>query len=274
MKYPNWNLTTSQRRYRAADALILSVGKSGRTWLRVMLGKYLALRAGEEFDLDRLPADAPRLVYEHELWSWRQLPFRLRLTGKHLCPDPLLRQKKVVLLYRDPRDVVVSMYFQRSKRSRNASQVPLKALIRPPHDELGAIVEVMNTWYRRLADHPDVLWLNYETMRRDPGGELARLVTHLGLVPAPDLIQAAVDYAAFENMKKMEASGQFASAKLRPGDPNDPQSFKVRAGKVAGYLKHFDAEDLIQVDRVLGGLACFYGYFPGQHAGLADERPA
>jgi hypothetical protein len=269
--YVNWNLSRGYRRYRAADALVLSVGKSGRTWLRVMLGKYLALHAGVAFDLEAQAEGVPRVIYDHELWAWRRQSLRRRWLGYHICPDSLLRQKKVVLLYRDPRDVAVSLSFQRNKRSRHAKPVTLKALIRPPHDLVWQIVEVMNVWYRRLADHDATLWLGYEAMRRDPEAELSRVVAHLGLDPKPEAIREAVAFAAFDNMKKMEANGQFESRILRPGDSADPASFKVREGKVAGYRKHFDAEDMRLVERAVGGLASFFGYFPGQHTDPATQ---
>lgn len=274
MDYVNWNLSSTYRRYREADAIVLSVGKSGRTWLRVMLGKYLALHAGVEFDLDTRPVGMPRVVYDHELWAWRRMNWRRRWMGYHVCPDALLRRKKVVLLYRDPRDVVVSLSFQRNNRSGGSTSVSLKELVRPPHDLVQAIVDVMNTWYRRLAAHEDTFWLSYEALKRDPVAELTHLVTHLGLTPNPKVIEAAVAFAAFDNMKKMEAGGEFQSRILRPGDPGDPDSFKVREGKVGGYRKHFDADDMVVVDRALGGLACFYGYFPSRpDEASADINP-
>ena len=42
-------------RYRQASALVLSVPKSGRTWFRVMLSKYLSLHFGEELDIGATP---------------------------------------------------------------------------------------------------------------------------------------------------------------------------------------------------------------------------
>ena len=44
-------------------------------------------------------------------------------------------------------------------------------------------------------------------------------------------------------MQKLEAAGAFDSNILHPGDVRDPESFKVRRGKVGGYREYLSAED-------------------------------
>ena len=39
-------------------------------------------------------------------------------------------------------------------------------------------------------------------------------------------------------MKKLEAAGAFDSKILKPGNVTDPESFKVRRGKVGGYREY------------------------------------
>jgi hypothetical protein len=42
MLIPKWNLSSKVKSFHQADAFVVSVPKSGRTWLRVFLSKYLA----------------------------------------------------------------------------------------------------------------------------------------------------------------------------------------------------------------------------------------
>jgi hypothetical protein len=44
-------------------------------------------------------------------------------------------------------------------------------------------------------------------------------------------------------MQKLEAAGAFDSKILHPGDVRDPESFKVRRGKIGGYCEYLSAED-------------------------------
>ena len=104
---------------RTADVVILSYPKCGRTWLRIMLGKSLALHYGLG-DVNYLANDllagtdskSLRIRVSHDDNPHWKEPARLsRRKGRY-------RRQKVVFLVRDPRDVVVSMYFERSRREQ------------------------------------------------------------------------------------------------------------------------------------------------------------
>jgi hypothetical protein len=264
-----WNLSpTAIAKYRRADVLVMSVGKSGRTWLRVLVNKYLSLHYGVPFSLDDLHADnrvIPALLYDHEMWShYSDASWLYRLIGSNIVPEGILRTKKVVLLYRDPRDVVVSMYFHKTKRSRRKMQIDISSFVRDRRYGICNVVRVMNLWRTRLADHPACLWLCYEGMKADPAGQLHRLLEFSG-VPGvrEELIREAVAFADFENMKRMEAGNEFGTRILRARDASDPDSFKVREGKVGGFAKHFSPADLEYLSRCLASLDTSYGYRPG-----------
>jgi hypothetical protein len=77
--------------------------------------------------------------------------------------------------------------------------------------------------------------------------------------PDANIFQEALEFSRFENMQKLEAAGAFDSNILHPGDVRDPESFKVRRGKVGGYREYLSAEDqqfaeaaLTQLDRRFG----------------------
>ena len=260
-----WNLTWRRRLYQRADVLVLSVGKSGRTWLRTLLNKCLSLHYDVPFslsDLNQSNHRIPSLLYDHELWlhstiaSWWQ-----RILGGYVVPGRMLAGKKVLLLCRDPRDVVVSLYFQMTKRSSKKIECNLSDFIR--HDKFGIrpIIEVLNIWCRRLRDHKSCLWLRYEDMKADPSNELLRILSFLGVEDVrPDSVQQAVAFADFKNMKRMEAKGEFGTPALRPADPSDPDSFKVRRGIVGGYVDYLSDSDVSYVNRSMASLAAFYGY--------------
>lgn len=262
-----WNLTRNVKKFQHADILVLSIGKSGRTWLRVLLNKYIAQRCGLDFglgDLSRLTDTIPSICYSHELWEhFSKAGLSQRWLGKYIIPDRLLFKKKVILLFRDPRDILVSLYFHKTRRSVHKIQMDLDAFMRNRKDGIERIVAVLNTWRRRLASHPRCYWISYESLKADTTGRLADLVRFIGLEPINhQFVQTAVAFAAFNNMKQMEARGVFESEILKPSDPNDPNSFKVREGKVGGYRRHFNEQQLRYLDHALARLDPFFGYTP------------
>ena len=53
----------------------------------------------------------------------------------------------------------------------------------------------------------------------------------------------ALRFSSFENMKQLEATGGIQNKILAPGDPNDPESYKVRHGKVGAFADYLSPED-------------------------------
>jgi len=263
-----WNLSPSINKYRRADVLIFSVGKSGRTWLRVLLNKYLSLHFQVPFgigDLHDENPSIPAIRFDHEMWShYCDASLWHRMLGSNIAPAGVLSQKKVVVVYRDPRDVVVSLHFHKTKRSRRRMDVDIATFIHDAHYGVDNIVRVMNLWRQRLADHPHCLWMRYEDMKEDTRRELRRLISFIGVRDVNEaLIDEAVKFSEFENMKKMEANNEFGSVILRARDVKDPDSFKVREGRVGGYVKHFGDADLRFLDEAIGRLDPFYSYRAG-----------
>ena len=108
-----WRFKDERRRARkrlpeleAADLVLVSHAKSGRTWLLAMISHVFHLTRGvpvdELWDGDNfhlLDPAIPRLYATHE--RNEPAPVRRRL------PE-LVRDRRLLLLFRDPRDVIVS----------------------------------------------------------------------------------------------------------------------------------------------------------------------
>jgi len=79
-------------------------------------------------------------------------------------------------------------------------------------------------------------------------------------MPDMKMFQAALEFSRFENMQKLEAAGAFDSKILLPGDVRDPESFKVRRGKVGGYREYLSLEDQRYAADALTELDARFGY--------------
>lgn len=261
-----WNLTRHLEPKRNADVIVISPAKAGRTWLRMMLNKYLALHYRVPFSIDDLHqqrAVIPSIIYEHWLWFHLRLAtFRQWLRGRYVIPARVLARKKLVMLVRDPRDIVISAYFQESTREHKHKKTGLSMsqFVRDRRRGIESIVKVLNLMYRSVRKQPSYLILRYEDMRENPARELARVIGFIGVPVNDKEIAEAVSFGAFDNMKRMEQSDAAKSAKLRPGDHGNPESFKVRKGKVGGFVDYLGEHDIAYANEQLRKLDPELGY--------------
>ena len=263
-----------KKRLERADVAIVSFGKSGRTWLRVMVSRYYQLvyaipervLLGFENYHRRNPA-IPKIFFTHDNYI-------KDYTGE-VDSKASFYGKKVILLVRNPKDIAVSQYFQWQHRMRPAK----KKLNRyPPHgadvsawdfvmDEnvgLPGIIDYLNLWARESDRIEELLIIRYEDMRRDPSGVLARVMAFVdGAEPNDEAVAGAVEYASVENMRKLEERSVFwlAGSRMKPGKKGDPNSYKVRRAKVGGYADYFDDEEVTRIDDLVAkDLSSAYGY--------------
>ncbi len=210
--------------------------------------------------------NTPRIVYSHDLFEQRtKADLWGRVRGKYLVPGGELRRAKIILLARDPRDAFVSHYVQLVRRSADTpnelKQKTLSQLLRDEAFGIRAIVETMNRWLKEFGPRKNFLLVSYEALRADPEKWFSTILAVLGETsPDADAFTHALAFSEFENMKKLEAAGAFDSKILKPGDVSDPESFKVRRGKIGGYREYLSDEDQRYAAEVLAELHPRFGY--------------
>jgi hypothetical protein len=269
LRWTRRNFSSRARELSGGDAIILSVPKSGRTWLRAFLCAYFCKRFGLEFTLRTGRYDLPgfpRIVFSHDLFEHRTKgDLWDRLRGKYLVPRGELTRAKIILLARDPRDCFVSLYLQLTRRDPNAPvelrQKSVSEMLRDKKFGVQAIIETMNDWMNEFSTRDNFTLIRYEALRASPGEYFRDLLGLLG-ESAPDvtMFEDALEFSRFENMQKLEAAGAFDSNILHPGDVRDPESFKVRRGKVGGYREYLSAEDQEHAASLLAELDARFGY--------------
>ena len=263
------NFSSRARELSGGDAIILSIPKSGRTWLRAFLCAYFCKRFGLEFTLRpgryALPG-FPRIVFSHDRFEHRTKGGRWdRIRGKYLVPRRELNRAKIILLARDPRDCFVSLYLQLTRRDPNApgklKQKTVSEMLRDENFGMRGIVDAMNNWLNEFSHRDNFTLVRYEALRASPAEHFRDLLAVLGeSSPDANIFQEALEFSRFENMQKLEAAGAFDSNILHPGDVRDPESFKVRRGKVGGYREYLSAEDQQFAEAALTELDRRFGY--------------
>jgi alcohol sulfotransferase len=246
---------------QCADVVVVSFGKSGRTWLRVMMSHLfrvmykLPKNAVLGFDnFHNINSSVPKIFFTHDNYI-------KDFTGDLHSKAPFY-DKRVVLLARDPRDVAVSQFFQWKFRIK-----PTKVAINnyPPQGSdislfdfvmgdngggMRAVTDYLNLWAAEVDKIKHLHLLRYEDLRARPREELRRLLDFMHVDATEPQVHAAVDYSSYENMKKMEGAQQFrlAGGRMMPRDKDNPDSFKVRKGKVGGYRDYFTDEEVAAID--------------------------
>jgi hypothetical protein len=269
------------------DVYLLSYPKCGRTWVTLQIGRVLQQHYGLDVPNllklsvfgERIP-EVPLIRLTHDDQPHRKRPHELSPTREKLAG------KRVILMSRDPRDVVVSYYHHKSKRERERDFWFFQKQRRETHSRFrGTLAEFLeveiggfdtllryyNIWEQNRGVPKEFMLLRYEDMQADPVRELRRVIDFLGLSAIPDaVLEEAVAYASFDNMQRIESGAEVRSFKLKPGDVGDRDSYKVRRGRVGGYRDELTPEQIARLEaKMAASLTPFYGYEPNVESARA-----
>ncbi len=255
-----------KRWLKLIDYYIVSHPKAGRTWLRTILAKIISEHFKIPMQLNLLTVrrynrNIPGVEFTH---AKSGIKYRMRYSAHPQFQIPWhIKRKPAIFLARDPRDTVVSFYYQARKR-RGVYVGSLSDFIRDERLGIDSVVDFMNVWAGYIKENPDkTLLVSYEQLHTDTVSTVRRVLDFMNLnMVDDDTIRSAVAFASFENLRKLEASGYFNEDILRPADPNDPNSYKVRKGKIGSYLEELSPEDIEYVERAVERLDPLFGYKP------------
>ena len=175
-----WNVSSRARQLSGGDALLVSIPKSGRTWVRTFLCAYFCEKIGQPFTLEpEQYKGVPRIIYTHDLFEQRTKADRWdKVRGKYLIPPRERNRLPIILLARDPRDAFVSLHVQLTRRTRETpdelKEKSASELLRDPAFGIQSMVEVMNRWLAEWSGRSDFLLLRYETLRESSRARLSR----------------------------------------------------------------------------------------------------
>ena len=220
------------------DIFLVSYPKSGRTWLRFLIGNYLSNNQWDfpnsyrsivtdvDFNLQQCcQSQHPRFITSH-------MPF---------TPD----YKKVVYIVRDGRDVAVSYYFHMLKFKLISKETQFKDFI--SNFNYGSLNHLttwsshVNIWLDNAPD--DFLLVKYEDLKANAFTELFRILEFAGLSVNQDTVMAAVKASKFENLQSYE---RLQEKILFEDIANSDLSIPFfRKGQVGDY-KNFFSDELIK----------------------------
>lgn len=263
-------------RKRKEKVHIVSYPKSGRTWLSIMVGEYLKRKYQLDVQnvlethlfTDKL-AELPIIQFSHgeDRTLWKK-------------PEELERDKsrfketKVLLLIRDPRDILVSAYFQKARRHQLVDPIRRKKLDKPVYngslkefiyDSRGSIdtlIQYYNLWLENRHVPAGFDLLRYEDLKEDTPTCLKNVLNFIGIEnPDEQIITEVVTFASFKNLQQLEKENYYNTFKFAPADERDLESFKVRKGKIGGYKDYLEKPEIDYLNqKIKTKLSPFLGY--------------
>lgn len=245
---------SGSKRENESQTYIISYPKSGRTWLRLMVGRYLTLKHGlsEDIMLDTdvvsVMSGLPRTTFTHD---------HSAMLDKHawssLSNDKTTyRDKRVILLGRDIKDTLVSAFHQATKRI-NVFEGDISQFIRSQQFGAKKVLTFYQIWLKNKEIPKSFLYISYEDMHNDAESVLTKVLSFMGEKDIDkSILKSVIKYGRFDNMKKIEQQGKINSSVLTPGNIADNNSFKARKGIVGGYINELSTADIDFIDNTIG----------------------
>jgi hypothetical protein len=147
-----------------------------------------------------------------------------------------------IFIVRDPRDVIVSMYFEKTKRAGLYGEPKYNGTLKDfIYEEKGSLKSLITFYNHKLSkfNAKKTLIVKYENLHNHPFITLKSVLSFLKVPIDEQLVYKAVECSTFENMKQIESQNQ-TGYRLRPYDHTDIESYKVRKGKIGGYKEYLD----------------------------------
>ena len=244
------NIVRGGLQYAASNNYFVSYPKCGRTWTRYFLAKYMENFCGREFDIefDHLIQKSScdrMLVYTHAQYEEETLD-----QAREKLID--LKNKNIIFLVRDPRDVMVSLYFQLTKRNPKhflEEGISMARFVRVKQCGIERLVNFMNLWYMNRDQFDNFTKLSYENLQDQPEKEFGKFIRALELPLDPKVLKTAIEESSFDKMREKEKDKD--TTELKPGKEEDEESYKTRKGKVGGYTEYLDEETIEFIDRII-----------------------
>jgi hypothetical protein len=99
-------------------------------------------------------------------------------------------------------------------------------------------------WYPALSSFKKYHLVQYEKIRNNPFNEFEKLIEFLEKDVNAQALKRAIEETDFQKMKAEERKGLHGNFELSHSKSNDEESFKVRKGKVGGYIDYLTDSEI------------------------------
>ena len=264
---------SSTRNLRRADVAVVSFGKSGRTWLRVMMSRLYQ----QVYGLPEDTHDRVRQFPQHGFPGARVFFTHDNYIGDYTGNTDSkadFEGKKVLLMVRDPRDVAVSQFFQWKFRMRpekkalndypeHGADCSIHDFVMHEGGGMPKVIAFMNLWARERTACAGWRWCATRTCAPTRRTALARVPAFLDIPADAARIRRRWPMRLLREHEEEGGRQQLPHERRAHGPrrPGNPDSYKTRRAKVGGYRDYFEDDQIEAIDALLAArLDPVYGY--------------
>lgn len=193
------------------DVMLVSYPKSGNTWVRALIANIispgLSLSDMEKL-IPNIYASSPRDLSKAYIFS-----FGGRVIKSHEAFRPFYG--KMIYIYRDPRDVMISYFYYLKKKGRfSESSYGLEDFSDPFVDgklDRSGKLDRYGTWYQNVKSWKElkndkILFLSYESLLKNTKHEFKRILEFIGEQVESNSVDRAVSLCSLDLLRDKEVS--------------------------------------------------------------------
>jgi hypothetical protein len=262
------------RQYNDSDTIFVCFPKCGSTWLEVILTQYLF----NKYDIETLGIrDIHRVTKQLEhldiMVRTHDDDPHLKTVEQYETDKSKYKNKKVILLVRDPRDILISYYFEYTKKKEYLAAGVAPFLGTPdeflhyPIGGIRAIIAFLNLWADNYNTPKDFHLVKYEDLHENTSLEIRNILAFIGETNIDEeALTKAIDFSKFDNMRKLEEKG-VAGLRLNPHvEHGDTEGYKTRKGQVGGYKNYLSPNSCAKMEAIISQeLSPFFESYKNNH---------
>ena len=225
-----------------------SFPKTGRTWVRFILANYYNEKYSLNLQIDLnnmfhlLPnyeSDPLKGLPAYQYADHKSLPL---LIFDHSPFHQGYTNQKVIFQVRSIYDTMVSHYFQARYR---LGQYPydIKHFIREKDFGIPRLAGYINSWSAGLGSTQHII-VGYEQMHEDSVTTIKNILCFIQSDIDESIMESAISASNFQRMKNIEISRGFPNRDPARNTGVDNNALRAREGKVGGYKKYLDENDI------------------------------
>jgi len=244
------------------DVLIVSYPKSGRTWLQNILVEIGRIKTENVLEDDTPISDAlsllpdseynfPSILATHDKSSWEQVE-PLHDEDEIKKEDfSSFKNNKVIFLYRDPRDVLVSQFYHLIFRNK-IKGISKDDLIDNKIFGLKKIINFMNKWKKHSErNNQGVLCMSYEEMKNNSTNAIMKMAHFIDLDVNESEVEEALQNSNIRRMQKKQSSKENKDPWTKTNDVKNKNSYQTRKGIVGEHAEFFDEKQLARINQTM-----------------------